>query len=151
RVAGERPAQVDLVNSKVQERAAAGYGALGHPLDALLAVAVDHAAYELERDVLDLLAGGELAAGGHERGITHPQGNGGEHAGCCGCIRDGARFGRVQRARLFDRERDAPLDQETRLLGHAAVPSERKCEIGLQPLAHLAIVGEEWTASLFAP
>ena len=60
RVRQQHAAQIEEVHAEIEQRPAAGGGTMQHPFDALLVVAVHHAADELEHDVLQRLAGGDL-------------------------------------------------------------------------------------------
>ena len=104
-----------------------------HPFDALLVVAVDHAADELEHDVVQRLAGGDFADRVDQRAVADHERHRGEQVGLRGARGDVVRVGRGDGARLLHRERDAFGDQEARLVGHVAMAAEREGEVRLQP------------------
>ena len=140
----QHPAQVDEVDAQVQQRAAPRGRAVDHPGHVLLVVAVHHAADELEHEVLQRLFVSNLPDGVDDRAVAEHHRHGGEHARRGGAVGDVMRLRRVQRARLLHGEGDAAVDQEAGFLRHVAVPPQGEGEVGLQPGAHLFVVGEGW-------
>ncbi len=141
RIGQQHAAQIEEVHAEVQQRPAAGGGAMQHPLDPLFVVAVHHAADEFEHDVLHGLARGDFADRVDQRAVANHERHRSEYTGLCGAGGDVVRIRRGDGARLFHCERNAFGDQEARLLCHVAMPAECEGKVRLQSRAHLAIVG----------
>ena len=144
----QHAAEIEELYAKIEQWSAAGGGPMQHPLDALLVVAIHHAAHEFEHDVVQRLAGSDLADRIDQRAIADHKRHRREQVGLRGAGGDVVRIGRGDGTWLFHRERDAFGDQEARLVCHVAMAAEGEGEVRLQPGAHLAIVGERGAARL---